>query len=64
MDVVKTIESEPFELTIEKLAQILLTLDEDELDTLEVLLDPQARITVEQSLQDIEAGNTLPLEDW
>lgn len=64
MDTSATIESASFDLTIEELAQILLTLDEDELDTLEILLDPQARLTVEQSMQDIKEGDTLSIDNW
>jgi hypothetical protein len=52
------------EFTLDELAQILLTLDESELDTLELLLDPQARITIEQSLREIEQGATIPIEEW
>jgi predicted transcriptional regulator len=64
MNAVKTTGFTPPELSIEELAQILLTLDESELDTLEILLDPQARITLEQSLEDLEKGRTIPVEEW
>jgi len=64
MSVMKTVEARAPELSIEELAQILLTLDESELDTLEILLDPQARVTLEQSLEDVEEGRTIPIEEW
>lgn len=66
MTVIKTTESKPPapELSIKELAQILLALDENELDTLEILLDPQARMTLEQSLEDLEKGRTIPIEEW
>jgi hypothetical protein len=64
--VTKAVEKslEAKELTVEELAQALLKLSESELETLEILLDPWAKHTIEQSLEDIKRGRTIPLEEW
>ena len=49
---------------LERLASILRGLTPEELETLELLLDRQARATIRRSLKELDHGEGIPLEKW
>ena len=49
---------------LERLAAILRSLTPGELDTLELLLDRQARTTIQRALKELDRGEGIPLEKW
>ena len=51
-------------INLERLAHILKGLSPSELETLEILLDKEARDTVFQSLKELDSGERIPLNEW
>jgi hypothetical protein len=51
-------------INLERLAHILKGLSPSELETLEILLDKEARDTVFQSLKEWSSGERVPLDEW
>ena len=51
-------------INIERLAHILKGLSSLEFETLEVLLDEEASKTISQSLNELEAGERIPIDEW
>lgn len=49
---------------LERLAAILRSLTPGELATLELLLDRQARRTIQRALKELDRGEGIPLEKW
>ena len=49
---------------LERLAGILRGLTPEEIETLELLLDRQARTTIQRSLKELDRGEGIPLEKW
>ena len=49
---------------LERLASILRGLTPEELETLELVLDRQARTTIQRSLKELDRGEGIPLEKW
>jgi len=49
---------------LERLASILRGLTPPELETLELLLDPQAGTTIRRALKELDRGEGIPLEKW
>ena len=49
---------------LERLAAILRGLTPEELETLELLLDPQASATIRRSLKELDHGEGIPFEKW
>ncbi|MCD6317760.1 hypothetical protein J7M02_01680 [Candidatus Aerophobetes bacterium] len=58
-------EMDKYELVnLERLAYLLKGLSPAELETLEILLDKEASITISQSLKELEQGKGIPIEEW
>ena len=51
-------------INLERLAHILKGLSASELESLEILLDKEARDTVFQSLKELDSGERIPLNEW
>ena len=51
-------------INLERLAHILKGLSPSELETLEILLDKEAKDTVFQSLKELDSGERIPLNEW
>ena len=51
-------------VNLERLAYLLKGLSPAELETLEILLDKEASITISQSLKELEQGKGIPIEEW
>lgn len=51
-------------VNLERLAYILKGLSAAEFDTLEILLDEESSKTISQSLEELEAGERIPIDDW
>lgn len=49
---------------LERLASILRGLTPEELETLELLLDRQARATIGRALKELDRGEGIPPEKW
>lgn len=49
---------------LERLASILRGLTPQELETLELLLDPQAAAAIRRTLKELDRGRGIPLEKW
>ena len=48
----------------ERLAGILRGLTPEEIETLELRLDRQARTTIQRALRELDRGEGIPLEKW
>jgi len=58
-------EMDKYELiNLERLAHLLRGLSPTELETLEILLDKEASITISQSLKELEQGKGIPINEW
>ena len=58
-------EMDKYELiNLERLAHLLKGLSSAELETLEILLDKEASITISQSLKELEQGKRIPINEW
>lgn len=51
-------------VNLERLAHILKGLSAPELETLELLLDEDALRSIRTSLQELEAGEGIPIDEW
>lgn len=51
-------------VNLERLAHLLKGLSPAELETLEILLDEDARETIIQSLKELEEGKGIPIDKW
>jgi hypothetical protein len=58
-------EMNKFDLVnLERLAYLLKSLTQVELETLEVLLDEEASLTILQSIKELDEGKRIPLHEW
>lgn len=58
-------EMNKFDLVnLERLAYLLKSLTQAELETLEVLLDEEAGLTILQSIKELDEGKRIPLHEW
>jgi len=58
-------EMDKYELVnLERLAYLIKGLSSAELESLEILLDKEASITISQSLKELEQGKGIPIEEW
>jgi len=51
-------------VNLERLAQLLKGLSPAELETLEILVDEEARETITQSLKELEERKGIPIDKW
>ena len=51
-------------INLGRLAHILKGLNEVELETLGILLDEEASMTISQSLNELEAGKRIRIDEW
>jgi hypothetical protein len=51
-------------VNLKRLAYVLKGLSAAEIETLEILLDDDTSKTIAQSLEELEAGERIPIEDW
>ena len=51
-------------INLERLVHILNGLSASELETLEILLDKEARDTIFESLKELNSGERIPLNEW
>jgi hypothetical protein len=51
-------------INVERLAYIIRGLSVVELETLEILLDKDASDTITQSLEELKAGERIPIDSW
>jgi len=49
---------------LHRLAHLLKSLSPAEVETLELLLDDEARSVIETSLKELDEGKGIPLDDW
>lgn len=49
---------------LERLASLLRALTPEELETLELLLDRRATVTIRRALKELDRGEGIPLEKW
>jgi hypothetical protein len=49
---------------LERLVHILKGLSPAELETIEILLDEEAAGAIAQSLDELDAGKRIPLDEW
>ena len=61
----ETLEEKGVELiNLQRLAHLLRSLSPTEVETLELLLDDEARNVIETSLKELDRGKGLPLDQW
>jgi len=51
-------------INLERLAYILKSLSPAEFETLEILLDEDAFENITQSLEELDAGERIPIDEW
>ena len=51
-------------VNLERLAYILKGLSRAELETLEILLDDKASMTLLESIKELNEGRRIPLHEW
>jgi len=51
-------------INLQRLAHLLRSLSPTEVETLELLLDDEARNVIETSLKELDQGKGLPLDQW
>ncbi len=51
-------------VNLERLAHLLKGLSPAELETLELLVDEEACETIAHSLEELEGGKGIPVEEW
>ena len=51
-------------VNLERLAHLLKGLSPAELETLELLVDEEACETISRSLEELEGGKGIPVEEW
>ena len=51
-------------INLERLAHILKGLSIAESETLEILLDKEALGSIDQSLEELEKGEGIPIDEW
>ena len=51
-------------INLERLAHILKGLSVAESETLEILLDKEAFRCIDQSLEELEKGEGIPIDEW
>jgi len=51
-------------VNLDRLAHLLKGLSPAELETLEILLDEDARETITRSLNELEEGKGIPIDKW
>ena len=51
-------------VNLERLAHILKSLDNEELETLELLLDNEAAQVIFSSVKELKEGKGVPIEQW
>jgi PHD/YefM family antitoxin component YafN of YafNO toxin-antitoxin module len=51
-------------INLERLAHILKGLSAAESETLEILLDKEAFKSIDQSLEELEKGEGIPIDEW
>jgi len=51
-------------IDLQRLAHLLKSLSPAEVETLELLIDDEARSVIEISLKELDAGKGIPLDDW
>ncbi|MCL6643202.1 MAG: hypothetical protein K6T71_07795 [Candidatus Bipolaricaulota bacterium] len=49
---------------LQRLAYLLKSLSPAEAETLELLLDDEARKTIQTSLKELDEGKGLPIDEW
>ncbi len=55
---------DPTNVDIERLAGLLKKLSPQQREALQIQLDPDAMRQLEDSRDDLEAGNTIPMDEW
>lgn len=55
---------DPELIDLQRLAHLLRSLNRAELETLELLLDDEARTVIKTSLQELDEGKGIPLDEW
>jgi hypothetical protein len=51
-------------INLERLAHILKSLNNEELETLELLLDNEAANQIFSSIKELKVGSGVPIEQW
>lgn len=51
-------------VNLQRLAHLLRGLSPVEVETLELLLDDEARDLIETSLKELDKGESIPLDEW
>jgi hypothetical protein len=51
-------------VNLQRLAHLLKGLSPAELETLEILLDEEARETITRSVKELEEGKGIPIDKW
>ncbi|MFQ6033498.1 MAG: hypothetical protein ACE5KR_01395 [Candidatus Bipolaricaulia bacterium] len=51
-------------IDLQRLAYLLRSLSSAEVETLELLLDDEARDIIETSLKELGEGKSIPLDEW
>ena len=54
----------PATVDIERLANLLTHLSPEQRETLAIRLDVDAMRQIEETKRDLEAGNTVPFDEW
>ena len=63
--VMKNLQEQEVELiNLQRLAHLLKSLSPAELETLEILLDDEARKAIQTSLKELDEGKGIPLHEW
>jgi hypothetical protein len=55
---------DPRTIDIDRLADLLMRLTPEQREALELRLNPEAMKQLEESADDIAAGNTVPIDEW
>lgn len=55
---------DPNSVDIDRLADLLTKLSSEQREALEIRLNPEAMKQLDESREDIEHGNTLPIDKW
>jgi hypothetical protein len=55
---------DPTNVDIERLADLLHKLSPEQRESLLIRLNPDAMKQLEESKADLEAGNTIPMDEW
>lgn len=55
---------DPSTVDIDRLAELITKLSPEQIEALEIRLDPEAMRQLEESKRDLESGDTVPFEQW